>query len=85
MPRNRETPEAWDGFSPLRPAPRGKRVAVFVLGPLAWVVALAVLVRILRNDRAVEIGLLVALVSFVVALALLVLARSLHAREEPGR
>jgi hypothetical protein len=31
--------EAWEGFSPLRRASTAKRVVLFVLGPLAWVVA----------------------------------------------
>ena len=84
MPRDGEPPEAWEGFAPLRRASKAKRVVLFVLGPLAWVVALGVLVVIVRDDAAVEIGLLIAVGSSLVAFVLLSVARLARVRREEG-
>ena len=55
---------------------------MFVVGPLAWVVALVIVARIVEHENVVEYGLLLALVSFVVAFALLTLAHHIHRRRE---
>lgn len=82
MPRDGEPLEAWEGFSPLRRASTAKRIVLFIFGPLAWVVALAVLAVIVREDAAVEVGLLVAAGAFLVAFLLLTVARFMRVRRE---
>ncbi len=67
-------------FRPLRPAPRTK--LAMLLWPLIWVVALAVLAAVVRHRDAVELALIVALVSFVLALAYLTPQRFMRARRE---
>jgi uncharacterized membrane protein YqjE len=85
MPRDGPPLEAWEGFTPLRPATRAKRIAMFVVGPLAWIVTLVIVARIVEDDNVVELGLLIALVSFLVAFALLTLAHLMHRRREAAR
>ena len=51
MPRDGQPLEAWEGFTPLRPATRAKRIAMFVVGPLAWVVALVIVGRIVERRQ----------------------------------
>jgi hypothetical protein len=43
--------------------------AGLLVGPLVWLVALAVLALVLRERNAVEIGLLIALIALVLGLA----------------
>ena len=85
MPPDGEPPQDWEGFVPLRPGARAKRVAMLVAGPLVWVVALVVLGRTVEHDDMIEFGLLTAVVSFVVAFALLLLAHSVRVRNERRR
>lgn len=69
-------------FSPLRRAPRRKLIAAMLLGPVLWVAALAVLVTALRDDDAVEFGLVIALGAFVVAFICLTIGRFARARND---
>ncbi len=69
-------------FRPLRVAPRSTRVALEILLPLLWVAALIVLSVLVREQDAIEIGLLVAGASFVVAVVLLLPQRMLRVRRE---
>ena len=69
-------------FEPLRPASRGQIIAAFVLGPVLWLVALIVAAWILDYSEAIVLGLLVAVVSFLVALIVL---RLVHAGRERER
>jgi uncharacterized membrane protein YhaH (DUF805 family) len=69
-------------FSPLRRAPRSARVALYLLGPLLWVAALIVVSLLVHQQNAVETGLLVAAVAFVVAVVLLFPQRMLRVRRE---
>jgi uncharacterized membrane protein len=69
-------------FSPLRRAPRSTRVALYLLGPLLWVVALIVVSLLVAEQDAVETGLLVAATAFVVAVVLLLPQRMLRVRSE---
>jgi multisubunit Na+/H+ antiporter MnhF subunit len=66
----------------LRPASPGKLLAVLLLGPVVWVVALVVLAVVVREGDAVEVALLVALASFVIAVAYLSPQRILRMRRE---
>jgi len=69
-------------FSPLRRAPRSTRLALYLLGPLLWVAALILVSLLVREQDAVETGLLVAAVAFVVAVVLLLPQRLLRLRRE---
>ena len=69
-------------FSPLRRAPRSTRVALYILGPLLWVVALIVVSLLVREQDAIETGLLVAGAAFVVAVVMLLPQRMLRVRSE---
>jgi len=55
---------------------------VAVVGPLLWLVGLLVVGLVVKQSRAVEIGLLAALVSFLVSLAVCGVAWRLRLREE---
>jgi hypothetical protein len=69
-------------FTPHRRAPRAKRIALLILGPVIWLVALVVLAFVLDRRDAVEFALIVVAVSFVVALPLLGWSRIARGREE---
>jgi hypothetical protein len=82
-PERDSPPEAAAVFRPLRPAPRTK--LAMLLWPLVWVVALLVLAAVVHRGDAVELALIVALVSFVLALASLTPQRFMRARRESRR
>ena len=69
-------------FEPLRPASRGRLVLGLILGPVLWLVALIVVAVTLRYTWAIEIGLLVALMTFVLSLGALLFLRSRRLRQE---
>jgi hypothetical protein len=70
-------------FSPRRPASRNARVTVlFLVGPLLWVIALAVVGRVVRQLNVIEIGLLAAALSCAISIVLLIPMRVRRAREE---
>ena len=69
-------------FAPLRPAPRSRRLVLYLVGPLLWVAALIVVGLLVVKHNAVEIGLLVALAAFVLAIVLLIPQRMLRVRRE---
>ena len=69
-------------FQPLRPASRRRLVVGIVLGPLLWLVALAVAAYLFAYSWAIQVGLLVAAASFIVSLIVLALLREGRRREE---
>jgi hypothetical protein len=69
-------------FRPLRSASRARLIAAIVLGPLAWALALAIGAWLIDYTDAIEVGLLVALVSFVISAIVLSLLRLARLREE---
>jgi hypothetical protein len=69
-------------FEPLRPASRKRLLIGIALGPLLWVVALIVVAWVLHDSSAIELGLLVALISAVVSTIGLVLLRQGRVRQE---
>jgi hypothetical protein len=69
-------------FAPLRRAPRSTRVALYILGPLLWVAALIVVSLLVREQDAIETGLLFAGGAFVVAIVMLLPQRMLRVRSE---
>jgi hypothetical protein len=74
--------EVPDRFAPLRPAPRSRRLVLYLLGPLVWVVALIIVGALVVKKDAVEIGLLIALSAFALAIVLLLPQRALRLRRE---
>jgi hypothetical protein len=80
--RRDEMSEVPRRFSPLRRAPRSTRVALYILGPLLWVVALMVVSLLVREQDAIETGLLVAGAAFVAAVVMLLPQRMLRVRSE---
>jgi len=71
-----------DRFRPLRPASRPRLIAAFVLGPVLWAAALALVARVVKYTDAIAVGLLVALVVFVISAIVLSLLRQGRLREE---
>jgi hypothetical protein len=69
-------------FRPLRPATRWRMVATAIVGPLLWVVALLVGAWLVARADVIEIGLLVAIGAFLLALPVLALLRAGRRREE---
>jgi hypothetical protein len=69
-------------FTPLRPATRWRLIATAIIGPLLWLVALLVAAWLVDRGDAIELGLLVAIGSFVLALPVLALLRAGRRREE---
>ena len=70
------------GFSPLRRAPRAKLAAAAVVGPVIWLVALALVAVLIKRADLIEFGLLVAAVSFVLAILCLAPARIARGRRD---
>jgi hypothetical protein len=71
-----------DRFRPLRPASRPRLIAAIVLGPVLWAGAFAVVAALIEYTDAIQLGLLVALVSFVISAAVLSVLRLGRLREE---
>lgn len=69
-------------FQPLRPAPRSRVIVAVLVGPLLWLVALLVAAVVLEQTNAIELGLLVTVVSFLLSLVVLLLLRAARRREE---
>ena len=74
--------ESSDQFTPLRTASPGRRALVLVLGPLLWLVALVVVGAVVSRYRAVEFGLIVALIAFALSLVVSLVARRRRLHEE---
>jgi hypothetical protein len=64
------------------PAPAARRIAVYLLGPLLWLVALIVVAFVVRQGRAVGVALLVTAATFLLATLILVPLRRRRVREE---
>lgn len=79
----REEPRHGDPvrFRPLRPVTSPGRVALWICGPLLWLVGLVVVAHVVREGQAVGVGLGVLAVSFVLSLAWLLIARRLVQRK----
>ena len=73
-------------FAPRFRASRPKREAVFFLvGPLLWLAALAVLGHVVAKDDVVAAGLIIASGSFILATLVLIPMRWRRVREEKER
>ena len=69
-------------FEPLRPASRKRIVVGLVVGPVLWVIALTAVAWVLHISSAIELGLLIALLSAAVSTIVLVLVRRGRLRQE---
>jgi hypothetical protein len=69
-------------FTPLQTVSRSRRVLVFVVGPLLWLVAIIGVGVVVYRDGVVEASLLVTVIAFVLGLALSVIARRRRLGEE---
>jgi hypothetical protein len=69
-------------FRPRRTASRGRVIAVMVIGPVLWVVALVVVAWVVDRRDAVEWALLVTVASLAIAGPVLGVLRALARREE---
>ena len=78
---NKDSESSIVRFEPLRPASRKRLLVGIVLGPLLWVVALITVAWVLHFTSAIELGLLIALISAVVSTIVLVLLRQARVRQ----
>jgi hypothetical protein len=74
-----DTPELQ--FEALRPATHRRRVVLLLVGPLLWLAGLVVVAIVLNRRDVIEIGFLIAGVTFLVGVVLLLLARRDRIRE----
>jgi hypothetical protein len=71
-----------DLFQPLRPAKGVKLLLAAVIGPVAWIVAWLIAAWLIYRTDAIELGLLITLGSFLVAVPTLALLTWGRNREE---
>jgi hypothetical protein len=69
-------------FEPLRPASRKRMLMGIVIGPLLWLVALITVAWVLHISSAIELGLLIALITAGLSTIILVLLRQGRVRQE---
>ena len=69
-------------FEPLHPASRSSLIVGVVVGPLLWLVVLALGAWVFEYSWAIALGLLVVVVTFVFALIVLSLLRAWRVRQE---
>ncbi len=69
-------------FEPLHPASRASLIAGVVLGPLLWLVAIAIAALVFEYSWAIALGVGVTVASFFVSLVVLTLLREGRVRQE---
>ena len=69
-------------FEPLHPATRSSLIAGVLIGPLLWLVVLVVGAWAFEYTWAIALGLVVVVVSFIVALIVLSLMWAARVRQE---
>ena len=69
-------------FEPLRPASRAALIAGVVLGPLLWLVAIAIAAWVFEYSWAIALGVAVTVASFIVSLVVITLLREGRVRQE---
>jgi uncharacterized membrane protein (UPF0136 family) len=69
-------------FEPLHPASRGSLIAGVVLGPLLWLLVLAIAAWVFEYSWAIAVGLAVTVASFFVSFVVLTLLREGRVRQE---
>ena len=71
-----------DRFRPMRTASGPRLIAAIVLGPFLWVVGLVVVAVLVRRSNTIELGVLIAVGSILVAVPILIVVRLGRQREE---
>jgi membrane protein DedA with SNARE-associated domain len=71
-----------DRFRPLRTASGPRLIAASVLGSSLWMLGLVVVAVLVHRTQAVELGLLIAVATVLVAVPILILFRLDRRREE---
>ncbi len=71
-----------DRFRPMRTASGLRLIAAIVCGPFLWLVGLVIVAVVVNKFDAIELGLLIALGSILVAAPILVAVRLGRRREE---
>lgn len=69
-------------FEPLRPASRKRLLLGIVIGPFLWLVALITVAVVLHLTSAIELGLLIALITAALSTIILLLLRQGRVRQE---
>ena len=69
-------------FTPLQRAPRSARILAFVVGPVLWLLGIIILGIVVNRRGAVEFGLEVTLIAFLLSLPVCVFGRMRRVREE---
>ena len=69
-------------FEPLHPASRASLITGVVVGPLLWLIVLALAAWVFEYGWAIALGVLVVVVTFVAALIVLSLLRAWRVRQE---
>ena len=71
-----------DRFRPMRTASGLRLIAAIVLGPFLWVVGLVIVAVLVHKSDAIELGVLIAVGSILVAVPILIVVRLGRRREE---
>jgi hypothetical protein len=72
-------------FKPLHSASKGRLTLLYIVGPLLWVVGLALVSAVVRHGDSVKIALIVLGASLLFSLAVLLPMRALRVRRERKR
>jgi hypothetical protein len=75
-------PAAGFEFDPLVRTPRRRAVARALIGPVIWLVAILVAAVIVKRTDAIEVGVLLAVGTFLLSTLVLVAVRAARVREE---
>jgi hypothetical protein len=69
-------------FEPLHPPPRSRKILVFLVGPVLWLVALVVIAVLWKQGLALQLGLIISFGSCALATIFLCLLRAGRVRRE---
>ena len=69
-------------FEPMRTASAGRKVVAVVVGPILWLVGIAVTAWLLDYSSAIQFGLAVTVGAFLISLILLALLYASRRRRE---
>jgi divalent metal cation (Fe/Co/Zn/Cd) transporter len=71
-----------DRFRPMRTASGLRLIAAIALGPLLWVAGLVIVAVLVHKSDAIELGVLIAVGSILLAVPILIVVRLARRREE---
>jgi membrane protein DedA with SNARE-associated domain len=71
-----------DRFRPTRTASGPSLIAAIVIGPFLWVAGLVIVAVLVHKSDAIELGVLIAVGSILVAVPILIVVRLGRRREE---